>query len=90
MPEQPTYDDIKKLADALTDKSKGIYGITLRGKPGWGENMAYVILPLIRSTRTWFDMKWNPTIDTPEWKKAINFYVDLMKADGIRSEREWI
>jgi hypothetical protein len=27
-------------------------------------------------------MKWNPTIDTPEWKKAITFYVDLMKADG--------
>src|SRR6516164_6271238 len=37
MPEQPTYDDIKKFADALTDKTKGIYGITLRGKPGWGE-----------------------------------------------------
>ena len=31
---------------------------------------------------TWFDMKWTPTIDTPEWKKAIGFYVDLMKADG--------
>jgi sorbitol/mannitol transport system substrate-binding protein len=31
---------------------------------------------------TWFDMKWNPTINTPEWKKAIGFYVDLMKADG--------
>src|SRR5258707_11850849 len=42
MPEQPTYDDIKKFADALTDKEKNIYGITLRGKPGWGENMAYV------------------------------------------------
>jgi sorbitol/mannitol transport system substrate-binding protein len=31
---------------------------------------------------TWFDMKWNPTIDTPEWKKAITFYIDLMKKDG--------
>ena len=31
---------------------------------------------------TWFDMKWKPTIDTPEWKKAITFYVNLMKADG--------
>src|ERR1700732_4699420 len=42
MPEQPTYDDIKKFADALADKGKDIYGITLRGQPGWGENMAYV------------------------------------------------
>jgi sorbitol/mannitol transport system substrate-binding protein len=82
MPEQPTYDDIKKFADALTDKSKGIYGITLRGKPGWGENMAYVGTLLNTFGATWFDMKWNPTIDTPEWKKAITFYVDLMKADG--------
>src|SRR5262245_5173887 len=38
MPEQPKYEDIKKIADAVTDKAKGIYGITLRGKPGWGEN----------------------------------------------------
>jgi sorbitol/mannitol transport system substrate-binding protein len=82
MPEQPTYDDIKKFADALTDKSKGIYGITLRGKPGWGENMAFVDTLLNTFGATWFDMKWNPTIDTPEWKKAITFYVDLMKADG--------
>ncbi|MGA8476639.1 MAG: extracellular solute-binding protein, partial [Chthoniobacterales bacterium] len=82
MPEQPTYDDIKKFADALTDKTKGIYGITLRGKPGWGENMAYVDTLLNTFGCTWFDEKWNPTIDTPEWKKAITFYVDLMKADG--------
>jgi len=82
MPDQPTYDDIKKFADALTDKAKGIYGITLRGKPGWGENMAYVSTLLNTFGATWFDMKWTPTIDTPEWKKAITFYVDLMKADG--------
>ena len=30
MPDQPTYDDIAKFADALTDKAKGIYGITLQ------------------------------------------------------------
>src|SRR6478752_4058351 len=82
MPDQPKYEDIKKIADELTDKSKGFYGITLRGKPGWGENMAYVDTLLNTFGCTWFDEKWNPTIDTPEWKKAITFYVDLMKADG--------
>jgi sorbitol/mannitol transport system substrate-binding protein len=82
MPEQPTYDDIKKFADALTDKAKGVYGITLRGKPGWGENMAYVDTLLNTFGATWFDERWHPTIDTPEWKKAITFYVDLLKADG--------
>ena len=82
MPEQPTYDDIVKFAAALTDNSKGIYGITLRGKPGWGENMAFVDTLLNTFGVTWFDMNWKPTIDTPEWKKAITFYVNLMKTDG--------
>ncbi len=82
MPDQPKYEDIKKIADALTDKSKGFYGITLRGKPGWGENMAFLSTLVNTFGGTWFDMKWNPTLDTPEWKKAISFYVDLLKADG--------
>jgi sorbitol/mannitol transport system substrate-binding protein len=82
MPEQPTYDDIKKFADVLTDKAAGVYGITLRGKSGWGENMAYIATLINTFGGTWFDMQWHPTIDTPEWKKAITFYIDLMKADG--------
>ncbi len=82
MPERPTYDDIRKFADALTDKSKGIYGITLRGKPGWGENMALVNMMAVSLGGTWFDMSWHATLDTPEWKKALGYYVDLMKTDG--------
>jgi len=82
MPEQPKYEDIKKIADAVTDKAKGVYGITLRGKPGWGENMAFLGTLINTFGGTWFDMKWNPTLDTPEWKKGITFYIDLMKADG--------
>jgi sorbitol/mannitol transport system substrate-binding protein len=82
MPEQPKYEDIKKIADALTDKAKGVYGITLRGKPGWGENMGFIDTLVNTFGGTWFDTKWNPTVDSPEWKKAITFYIDLMKADG--------
>ena len=82
MPEQPKYEDIKKIADAVTDKAKGVYGITLRGKPGWGENMAFLGTLINTFGGTWFDMKWNPTLDTPAWKKGITFYIDLMKADG--------
>ena len=82
IPEQPTYDDIAKLAEQLTDKSKGIYGITLRGLPGWGENMGFIDTLVNTFGGTYFDMQWHPTIDTPEWKKAIGFYVDLMKKCG--------
>jgi polyol transport system substrate-binding protein len=82
VPEQATYDDIKKFAEALSDKGKGIYGITLRGKPGWGENMAYVTTLVNTFGGAYFDMEWHATIDTPEWKNAITYYVDLMKAFG--------
>ncbi len=82
MPDQPKYDDIAKFADALTDKGKGVYGITLRGQPGWGENMAFLSTLINTFGGTWFDMQWHPTIDTPEWKKAITFYIDLMKKAG--------
>jgi sorbitol/mannitol transport system substrate-binding protein len=82
MPDQPKYEDIAKFADALTDKAKGIYGITLRGQPGWGENMGFLGTLINTFGGTWFDMQLHPTIDTPEWKKAITFYVDLMKKDG--------
>ena len=30
------------MAKKLTDKSADVYGICLRGKAGWGENMAFL------------------------------------------------
>jgi sorbitol/mannitol transport system substrate-binding protein len=30
----------------------------------------------------WFDEKWHPQFDQPEWKKTLAFYVDLMKDAG--------
>jgi sorbitol/mannitol transport system substrate-binding protein len=82
MPAQPTYEGIAKFADALTDPSRSIYGITLRGKPGWGENMFYVSTLINTFGGTWFDMQWRPTINTPEWKRAITFYRNLMQRAG--------
>ncbi|TAM03008.1 MAG: sugar ABC transporter substrate-binding protein [Paraburkholderia sp.] len=82
MPEQPTYDQIRQFADKLTDKSAGTYGICLRGKAGWGENMAYVTTVANTFGGRWFDEKWHAQLTTPEWKKAVNFYVDLLKKDG--------
>ncbi|WP_250512299.1 sugar ABC transporter substrate-binding protein [Caballeronia sp. INDeC2] len=82
MPDQPTYDQIKQFADKLTDKSKGQYGICLRGKAGWGENMAFVSTVVNTFGGEWFNEKWQAQLDTPEWKKAVGFYADLLKSDG--------
>ncbi|MPW16192.1 extracellular solute-binding protein [Paraburkholderia sp. CNPSo 3157] len=82
MPDAPTYDQIAQFADKLTDKSAGMYGICLRGKAGWGENMAYVTTLVNTFGGRWFDEKWNAQLTTPEWKKAVSFYTDLLKKDG--------
>jgi len=82
MPDQPTYEQIKDFADKLTDKSNGIYGICLRGKAGWGENMAYVGTLVNTFGGRWFDEKWHAQINSPEWKSAISFYTNLLQKDG--------
>ncbi|AUT66577.1 sugar ABC transporter substrate-binding protein [Paraburkholderia terrae] len=82
MPDQPTYDQIKEFADKLTDKANGVYGICVRGKAGWGENMAYVSTVVNTYGGRWFDENWKAQLDTPEWNKAITFYSDLLKKDG--------
>jgi sorbitol/mannitol transport system substrate-binding protein len=82
MPEKPTWDQIGEFASKLTDKSKDQYGLCLRGKPGWGENMALITTLANGYGGTWFDAKWAPQFNTPAWKDALNFYVTNMKKSG--------
>ena len=82
MPDQPSYEQIRQFADKITDKQNQIYGICLRGKPGWGENMAFITALVDAEGGQWFDANWKPTIDTPAWRKAITYYSDMLKADG--------
>ncbi|MBZ0228655.1 MAG: sugar ABC transporter substrate-binding protein [Bauldia sp.] len=82
MPDKPTYDQIAGFADKLTDKSKDQYGICLRGKPGWGENMAFVGTMVNAFGGRWFDMEWKPQLTSDAWKQAVTWYVDVMNKDG--------
>ncbi len=82
MPTAPSYDELRPIADKVTDKSSQTYGMCLRGKPGWGENMAYLTTLVTAEGGQWFDEQWKPTIDTPAWTKAVTYYVDILKADG--------
>ena len=82
MPADPTYDQIRQFADKITDKSHQIYGICLRGKPGWGENIAYFSTLVTAMGGQWFNMSWKPTIDTAPWKAALTYYDGILKADG--------
>ncbi|WP_095050860.1 MULTISPECIES: ABC transporter substrate-binding protein [unclassified Pseudomonas] len=82
MPERPTWEEIAGFAEKLTKKDKEQYGICLRGKAGWGENMALITTVANAYGARWFDEKWQPEFTGPEWKNALNFYVDTMKKSG--------
>ncbi|MBD8556588.1 sugar ABC transporter substrate-binding protein [Rhizobium sp. CFBP 8762] len=82
MPEAPNWDFIADAARKITDKSNEVYGICLRGKAGWGENMAFLTATANAFGARWFDEKWQPQFDQPEWKNALSFYVNLMKDAG--------
>ena len=82
MPERPTWEQIAGFAEKLTHKDKEQYGICLRGKAGWGENMALITTVANAYGARWFDEQWKPEFTGPEWKNALNFYVDTMKKSG--------
>jgi sorbitol/mannitol transport system substrate-binding protein len=82
MPDAPTWEFIRQAADKMTDKAAGVYGICLRGKAGWGENMAFLTATSNSFGARWFDENWKPQFDQPEWKATMQYYLDIMKADG--------
>src|SRR5207244_5258209 len=87
MPENPTWDFVIDAAKKLSDKAAGVYGICLRGKAGWGENMAFLTAMANSYGARWFDEKWQPQFDKPEWTKTLTTYVALMKTLGPQRAR---
>ena len=82
MPETPDWAFIADAARKITDREAGINGMCLRGKAGWGENMALIGSMANSFGARWFDENWAPQFDQPEWKEALTFYADLMKDAG--------
>lgn len=82
MPAHPRFSDIKNLAAKLHDPEKGVYGICLRGKAGWGENIALLTTIVHSFGGKWFNARWVPEIDSSPWHEAIETYVSLVKNYG--------
>lgn len=78
----PTWDQVIAAAEAMTDPSTGTYGICLRGKPGWGDNMAFLTTMANSYGAQLFAEDWRPTLDTEEWKTAVSLYIDTLTKYG--------
>lgn len=82
MPAQPRYEQIRNFAATLHDPQHGVYGICLRGEPGWGENVALISTMVQTFGGRWTDLQWKPQLTTAPWQEAVGFYVDLLKNYG--------
>ena len=82
MPTAPTWEEIRAAAAAMDDPANDINGVCLRGKAGWGEGGAFITVTANSFGARWFDEDWNAQFDQPEWKNALEFYVNLMNDYG--------
>jgi sorbitol/mannitol transport system substrate-binding protein len=85
MPTHPTWEQIAAIARKVN--SPQMAGICLRGKPGWGDLGASFTTVLNTFGGTW----WSATpdgkvdkaqVDQPAFKKALTFYVNLIRDAG--------
>lgn len=79
MPLHPTWEQIYEFAKKLHDPENKLYGIALRGLPGYGQN-----IPILNSLGNtfgarWFDMEWKPQFETQQMKETWRFYKELVK-----------
>lgn len=82
MPENPTWTDIYELAKQAHDPDNGIYGIAMRGQPGWGMNGAVFGSMIHAFGARWFDENWVPQFNTPEMRRAWEMYKKILTEAG--------
>ncbi|ATL68626.1 ABC transporter substrate-binding protein [Nocardia terpenica] len=82
MPAEPTWDQVAQFAAELDDPAHGRSGICLRGKPGWGESLAPLDTVINTFGGRWYDQQWHAQLTSPEVARAVQFYIDLVRAHG--------
>ena len=82
LPSQPTWEQVAQAARKLHEPAKGQYGICLRGKPGWGQNLSLLTTMVNTHGGQWFDMGWRPQLQGPAWRQALALYASLLRDAG--------
>ncbi|MEU1690842.1 ABC transporter substrate-binding protein [Streptomyces hirsutus] len=82
VPEKPTWQQIADIAAKADGARPGMKGICLRGLAGWGELGASLSTVVNTFGGTWFTEDWKAQVNSAEFKKATDFYVDLVRKHG--------
>src|SRR5215218_5265811 len=82
MPAKPTWQQVADIAAKVDGAQPGMAGICLRGQPGWGQVFAPLTTVVNTFGGTWFTEDWQAEVDSPEFREAVQFYVDLVDEYG--------
>lgn len=81
---EPTWSEIDEALAELTRLSFGKYGhVCLRGKAGWGENVALMTTIANSFGGRWFNEEWQADVSSDAWFDAISHYLKLQKNYGL-------
>ena len=72
MPERPTWEQIAEFAAQLHQPDE-VYGLCLRGLPGWGEQGAPLTTIINAFGGRWFDEDWNAALAEEDSAAGIRF-----------------
>jgi sorbitol/mannitol transport system substrate-binding protein len=82
MPANPTWQEVADIAAKVDGAQPGMAGICLRGQPGWGQVFAPLTTVVNTFGGTWFTKDWRAEVNGEGFRKATQFYVDLVRAHG--------
>jgi sorbitol/mannitol transport system substrate-binding protein len=82
MPAKPTWQQVADIAAQVDGAQPGMAGICLRGQPGWGQVFAPLTTVVNTFGGTWFTDDWQAQVNADPFKKAVTFYVDLVRQHG--------
>ncbi len=81
MPERPTWDQIAEFAAALHNPDE-VYGLCLRGLPGWGEMGGPLTTMFNSFGGRWYDEEWNSALSDEDTSRAIRYYIENLQQYG--------
>src|SRR4051794_17474616 len=82
MPDKPTWSQVADIAAKVDGAQPGMAGICLRGQPGWGQIFAPLTTVVNTFGGTWFTKDWQAQVDSPAFREATQFYVNLVRSHG--------
>ena len=77
-----SWTNVAAAAAAIHNPDAGVYGICLRSRPGWGDNVALVSTIANSYGAAFFDGNMRPLLDSDQWNEAVSLYVDLLNNYG--------